>query len=141
MIALVGCRIRRALVIETEEWNARTTRERVPNDQRVDDRRRHGRVHDGAGDLVSEGELIDRRQRAREAYWDDMRGLSMRTSGIEAAIEVATRVQITPEIIEAARAGWLAASTDRASWVEEPGPRQYGRLAAAFRAAGFEVVE
>jgi hypothetical protein len=85
-------------------------------------------------------ELTDRRQRAREAFWDASAGLmSGAGDGVEAAIEVATRVRITPEIIEAARAGWLAASTDRASWTEEPGPRQVGRLEAAFRAAGFEV--
>lgn len=92
---------------------------------------------------MSGTELTDRRQRAREAAQDVEAGnFDDPQSGVravEAAIETATRVRVTPEIIEAARAGWLAASTDRASWTEEPGPRQYGRLKAAFEAAGFEV--
>lgn len=71
--------------------------------------------------------LLDRRQRAREAYWDDMRGRSLRTEGIEAAIETATRVKVTPEIIEAAR----AAGEETWSMSEI--------IAAAFRTAGFEV--
>lgn len=74
--------------------------------------------------------LEDRRQSAREAYWDDMRGLSMRTSGIEAAIETATRVRITPAIRDAMITTMTVSLGD---WEAS--------LAAAFRAAGFEVVE
>lgn len=135
MIALLGCRIRAALVAETEAWNARTTRERVPDDRRMGDSRRRGRVHDGAGDLVSEGELIDRRQRAREAFWDASGGLmSGARDGIEQAIEVATRVQIDNEIMAAAVGSGL---------VPAGMPREQQRrcLAVIFRAAGFEVVE
>lgn len=83
-------------------------------------------------------ELADRRQRARIAYYDAVPPYQQESSAgaLEEAIETATRVRITPEIVEAACAGWLAAE---GSWTEHPGPRQVARLAAAFRAAGFEV--
>lgn len=95
--------------------------------------------------------LEERRQRAREAFDDrwsvtggaDISGTATWANRLqqarEEAIETATRVRITPEIITAARAGWLVAATEHASWTEEPGPREYGRLKAAFEAAGFEV--
>lgn len=81
---------------------------------------------------AAETERLDRAQRAREAYWDDMRGRSMRTEGIEAAIEAATRVRVTPEIIAVA-----------AEFAATPGSTKgvCKMLAAAFAAAGFEVVE
>jgi hypothetical protein len=86
----------------------------------------------GADTIAATANLLDRRQRAREAYWDDMRGLSMRTEGIEAAIETATRVRITEDVIAAAvEVGDLAQGT-KGAW---------RTLAAAFRAAGFEVEE
>jgi hypothetical protein len=91
---------------------------------------------------MSEKEILDRRQRAREAGLDaiDDPGLirSQHASAIEAAIEVATRVKITPEVIEAGRAAWQAAGGE---WTEDPGLRQVARLAASLRALGFEVVE
>jgi hypothetical protein len=107
---------------------------------------KHGPNWDAEPGLDVIALLADRRQRAREAYWDSFGGPpvgvnTMSGAAIETAIETATRVRITPEIIKAARAGWLAASEERTSWTEEPGPRQYGRLKAAFRAAGFEVEE
>lgn len=82
-------------------------------------------------------ELEDRRQQAREAAQDE-HGQSEyygaeAANAVEAAIETATRVRITPEILAAAR---LAAE---GSWTEEPGPRQVARLRAAFEAAGLEV--
>jgi len=87
--------------------------------------------------------LDDRRQRAREAYYDryslgDHIGGSARKAAIRECIETATRVQITPEVLAAAREAWRAAD---GSWTEDPGPRETARLAAAFRAAGFKVEE
>lgn len=57
--------------------------------------------------------------------------------GIARAVESAMRVTITPEILAAAREGWRSAE---GSWADDPGPREVARLAAAFKAAGFEVV-
>lgn len=66
--------------------------------------------------------LVDRRQRAREAFLDypddDLSG------ALDDAIETATRVKITPELL---------ATMDPAVGNRET------RLLAAFRAAGFEV--
>lgn len=76
--------------------------------------------------------LDERRQRAREAALDTSGGVLF--DGIDEAIETATRVKITPEIIEAARLGWASA---RGNWDSEP--RETSRLIAAFRTAGFEV--
>lgn len=76
-------------------------------------------------------ELTDRRQRARETGLDLVTagGFSpgvLTSAGIEAAIETATRVRITPEIMNAAK--------PTVPWLTEK-----DRLTAAFRAAGFEV--
>lgn len=75
--------------------------------------------------------LADRRQRAREAFYDGMP--ARRTESVPAAlaeaIEVATRVKITRDIVEAAE----LADDDGAAYVNV--------IAAAFAAAGFEVVE
>jgi hypothetical protein len=68
--------------------------------------------------------LEDRRQAAREAFWDPQA-----ERDIDEAIETATRVQVTDEIIAAA---WP---------LTEPYQEPHKRLVAAFRAAGFEVVE
>ncbi|MFA9272612.1 MAG: hypothetical protein ACEQSX_18045 [Baekduiaceae bacterium] len=69
-------------------------------------------------------EIEDRRQRAREAYWDSGSG---RISGDQVgdAIETATRVRITPEIVAAVHRPDLLTDEDA--------------LRAAFTAAGFEV--
>lgn len=72
-----------------------------------------------------------RSQRAREAYWD-AHGLEDRMMGrdLQAAIETATRVQITPEAIEAfdvERNGSMDAGDISAG------------LAGALRELGFEV--
>lgn len=69
--------------------------------------------------------LTDRRQRAREAYYDEPE-FSIRH--LDAAIEVATQVKITDDIIHAACQ--YATVADMTSAIK-----------AAFRAAGFEVVE
>jgi hypothetical protein len=81
---------------------------------------------------VSADALDDRRQRAREAYYDryalgDNIGGSARKAAVSECIEIATRVRITPEIVAAAEASGDYAYVDM--------------LAAAFRAAGFEVEE
>lgn len=75
--------------------------------------------------------LADRRQRAREAG-HDLAGPSIvgdNVAAIEAAIETATRVQVTEEILARARQespdGFIAVRA----------------VIAAFRAAGFEVEE
>ncbi len=81
-------------------------------------------------------ELEDRRQRAREAAHDMPIGSGPQR--IDAAIETATRVQITPEMLAEARHAWSEAE---GSWVDDPGPREIARAKALLRAAGFEVVE
>jgi hypothetical protein len=77
----------------------------------------------------------DRRQRAREAGLDAIDGGGQLPAGdvLEAAIETATRVRITPEV-ERALYEELAAATPG----EHHAAARAG-LAAAFRAAGFEV--
>ncbi len=67
--------------------------------------------------------LGDRRQAVLEAYFDN---------DIDEAIETATRVQITPEIIDAA-----VNSSARGHKISENGYRAI--IKAAFEAAGFEV--
>ena len=92
------------------------------------------RLHETAVRLVPvifEPELDDRRQRAREAAWD-MDANATGNERLEAAIETATRVRVTPEMITSACA---------ASGLYE---NMYGKpmkeaLAAALRTAGFEV--
>jgi hypothetical protein len=72
--------------------------------------------------------LEDRRQAAREAYHDATDPPEKFSDrGLADAIETATRVRITPEIIEAAYP-----VLGRYLTVEQ-------RLTAAFEAAGFEV--
>lgn len=74
--------------------------------------------------------LADRRQRARETYWDNRQYAE--TAALDEAIETATRVNITEDVIAAAvEVGDLAQGTKNA----------WRTLAAAFRAAGFEVEE
>jgi hypothetical protein len=76
-------------------------------------------------------ELEERRQRAREAFCDELATPGAVDSetyrALDMCVETATRVKITKEIVEAAHTGWLAT-----------GVYQHG-LCAAFRAAGFEV--
>ena len=71
-------------------------------------------------------ELDDRRQQAREAFYDTLQ--DGRVDSFNEAIETATRVRITPEIAEA----FLTAPGDDPEDIWEP-------LRVAFRAAGFEV--
>lgn len=80
-------------------------------------------------------EIEDRRQHAREAYYDSAarrRAPEGSAVALEAAIETATQVKITPEAIEAFD-------------VERNGSMDAGDipagLAAALAALGFEVVE
>jgi ribosomal protein L16/L10AE len=72
--------------------------------------------------------IEDRTQRAREAYWD---ACGVRESALTAAIEAATRVQITPEAIEAGR---IAGDFELNELVQIN-----KALAAALAALGFEV--
>jgi len=81
----------------------------------------------GAG----EAELLDRRQRAREAAYDGSVGHWSTSQAIEQAIETAVRVRVTDEIVEAARDIWPSMTIEGARVA----------LAAAFRVAGFEVEE
>ncbi len=77
-------------------------------------------------------EIEDRRQRAREAYFDIAHDQEDRSMGrdLQAAIETATRVTITPEAVEAFD-------------IERNGSMDAGNipagLAAALTALGFEV--
>jgi hypothetical protein len=85
--------------------------------------------------------LLDRQQVAREAFQDaaaeetpeDVR--THLTRAVEAAIEVATRVKLERDIFNA----FFAASPD--TFAAEENPNWRPALTAAFRAAGFEVVE
>lgn len=77
-------------------------------------------------------EVSDRRQRAMEALYDAraaIRHLPAEHDPVEIAIETATRVKITNDVMMA--------------FLESPGdPDDIAEpLTAAFRAAGFEVVE
>lgn len=76
-------------------------------------------------------EIEDRRQRAREAA-HDVNGdpCEVDAQALDAAIETATQVKITPEIFEAAYLARHASDRSDATG-----------LIAAFRAAGFEVIE
>jgi hypothetical protein len=77
--------------------------------------------------------LAERRQAAREAGLDaGGPQIVGPAQALDDAIEVATRVQVTPEIIAA---GYPSALTDRDRKLCAP------LMAAAFEAAGFEVVE
>lgn len=80
--------------------------------------------------------LDERRQRAREAGWDATVGWSHESTAraIESAIETATRVKLTPEVIIAygkvlgtGGARWKVSGTSEKA------------LIAALEAAGFEV--
>jgi hypothetical protein len=78
-------------------------------------------------------EIADRRQRAREAGWDaaTLRDF-IEVPDMDAAIETATRVMVTPEAVEVfdiERNGSMDAGDIPAG------------LAAALTALGFEVVE
>lgn len=85
---------------------------------------------------MTAGELADRRQRAREAYYDSTmaRGAPEGSAiALEQAIETATRVRITPEIeavAEQAAGEFFGGRVQRRAII-----------VAAFRAAGFEVEE
>lgn len=85
------------------------------------------------GKMSPDWRLADRRRGAREAGQDQIDAHLLRSHhvrAIEAAIEAATRVRITPEIREAMVREMTATL---GNWEKS--------LAAAFRAAGFEVVE
>lgn len=94
-------------------------------------------MSDALACCADEGPLearTDRRQRAREAYYDacaEPGRVEGSAIALETAIETAMRVRITPEIILA--------------YLEAPDPPESDpdmieeKLRAAFRAAGFEV--
>lgn len=71
--------------------------------------------------------LADRRQRAREAFWDRYapEQYDEQLPALTDAIETATRVKITQDIVDAGNGL----------------PGRYAVIKAAFRAAGFEVEE
>lgn len=82
--------------------------------------------------LTEQAALLDRRQRAREAYYDRVSlPESHEPAALDEAIETATRVRVTPEIVAALRHVTLARGSEQLSEI----------AAAAFRAAGFEVEE
>jgi len=91
---------------------------------------------DCGADAWSKEELADRRQRARETFWDDWGGQAMPGSpeALDAAIETATRVRVDDDILSAACF---------ASGLHENlyGPPMRAALRAAFAAAGFEIEE
>jgi len=90
--------------------------------------------------LTEQAALLDRRQRAREAFDDRWSGgdfgpgsgwAERLLDARETAIETATRVRVTPEIVEALRRVTIARGSEQLSKI----------AAAAFAAAGFEVEE
>ena len=79
--------------------------------------------------------IEERRQRAREAAREVAPGEAVSAaSAAEAAIEAATRVRVTQELLRVFDEAWHSAPQDG-----PPGTRRAAGLAAAFRAAGFEV--
>lgn len=82
--------------------------------------------------------LADRRQRAREAAYDAAPGNGTVRDATEAAIDTATRVQITPGLVAAAREIATEQMHDPQA-PTDPAERWKVILTAAFRAAGFEV--
>ena len=85
---------------------------------------------------MSASEIEDRRQRAREAAYDAVSRAPEyyeTRAGIEAAIEAATQVKITPEAIEA-----FDGIARDPFWI---GDRARPAFAAFLAALGFEVVE
>jgi len=87
-------------------------------------------------DRPTETEISDRRQRAREAFWDGAADQSSIGNGhpflkaLGNCVEVATQIKLTPEIVEAAIRAGQGTHMD----IEKA-------LVAAFAAAGFEVIE
>lgn len=79
------------------------------------------------------GPLEERRQRAREAGWDayDPSRSGAVLASVNAAIETATRVQVTPEV--------MAATRD--AFEDHYGGSVKPIIEAVLRAAGFEVEE
>ena len=82
--------------------------------------------------MSADNPLADRRQRAREAYHDGLANIDTTTGmpAVEDAIETATRVRIDDSIIDAAQ-------NVGAPFLNEHEARDV--IAAAFRAAGFEI--
>lgn len=84
-------------------------------------------------------EIEDRRQRAREAFYDRMgAGDVIESRAIESSIEVATQVKITDEAIEAFGVAWHEADAQNAL---TKGYRRAAGIKAALTALGFEVIE
>jgi hypothetical protein len=87
-------------------------------------------------------ELADRRQRAREAFHDTFAGeYSTTADALDATIETATRVRVTPEVLAAFGAARRVPSKTSRPIGGTPHARRIAGLIAAFRAAGFEVEE
>lgn len=130
-MALLGCPRRAEKVREIHG----TTQGRLADDRRVDDRGR-GRSVLGGADMDVTPEIVERRQRAREAFYDrvDMGGLGHVSQGLDEALETATRVQITPQIVVA----FEDLDNERCC---DCGIKTAAGLAGVFRAAGFEVEE
>ncbi len=77
-------------------------------------------------------EIEDRRQRAREAFYDRMgAGDVIELRAVEAALEVATQVKITDEALAEAYPNLLPSQAERAT----------NCLKNALTALGFEVVD
>jgi hypothetical protein len=89
--------------------------------------------------MSADDPLADRRQRAREAAYDGIElcgqcGKIHGAGDVEEAIEAAIRVKLTPEIV-------VAFEDQEADRCCDCGANTKAGLAAAFRAAGFEVEE
>lgn len=78
--------------------------------------------------------LEERRQRAREAFYDTYAdGSYVEVRGVEESIEAATRVHVDDTIVQASRPGFRMVPGS-VVWT-----RTRAKLVRAFEAAGFEV--
>jgi hypothetical protein len=82
--------------------------------------------------------IEDRRQRAREAFYDTPGCVADPDSALTPAIEVATQVKITDEAIEAA---WMAQPVAAREMAEMDLDDMREVVTAALTALGFEVVD
>lgn len=84
--------------------------------------------------MGADNEIDDRRQRAREAFYDTPGCVADPDTALTEAIETATRVQVSPDVAEAYRVRLR-------ELLGKQTPSDELVLRAAFEAAGFEVVE
>lgn len=85
--------------------------------------------------------LADRRQGAREAFWDLIKDDTAKA--LDDALDTAIRVRVTPEIAEVAYEQWMTTALSGGPFGEQISREDRVKLMveAAFAAAGFMVEE